>query len=230
MSPNRQTAITIFSAAMAAAMAFDAGAAARPYEFTDAGRTEDAHPAIVDFEKPCEWKVRCWDAEATFERTQEQQLFGDWTGKLTYRATGKKPRVSIRLAEGIPMPQDEFDTMSVWIRGEHFTRGANTSVGESTPKLTAVFRRPDGSALCYHLADVTWKSWFLRYVRFPAQDIPKLRESTFVGFELTGFKKPENRVLYFDVSIGDFRLVPFQRFVVSRQENPVRQRTPRKVE
>jgi len=47
------------------ALALCTGAAARPYELTDAGRAEDAHPAIVDFEKPCEWKVRCWDAEAT---------------------------------------------------------------------------------------------------------------------------------------------------------------------
>ena len=101
----------LIAAAMAAAMVFDAGAAARPYEFTDAGRTEDAHPAIVDFESPCEWKVRYWDAEATFERTQEQQLFGDWTGKLTYRATGKKPRVSIRFAEGM-RPREPWHSIS----------------------------------------------------------------------------------------------------------------------
>ena len=175
-----------------------AGAGSRPYEFTDSGRTEDAHPALVDFEKPCEWKMRCWDAEATFERAQDQQLFGDWTGRLTYRATGRKPRVSVRLSAGVPLPQDEFDTMSLWIRGQHFTRGANMSVGEPTPALTAVFRRPDGRALCYRLANIDWKGWHLRYVRFPKADIPKLRESTFVGFEFTGFNKTSDRVVYID--------------------------------
>ena len=193
-----------------AALALGADAAVRPYEFTDAGRTEDAHPALVDFEKPCEWKVRGWGAKATFERTQEQQLFGDWTGKLAYRATGKKPRISIRLAKGIPLPQDEFDTMSLWIRGQHFTRGANKVAGEPTPALAAVFRRPDGSALCYRLASIDWKDWHLRYVRFPQQDIPKLRESTFVGFEFTGCTKTSERVIYID-SLAVFKdeLKPF---------------------
>ncbi|MBP5320269.1 MAG: hypothetical protein J6334_04715 [Kiritimatiellae bacterium] len=170
----------------------------RPYEFVEAGRTEDAHPAMLDFETECEWTIRCWDAEATFERSQDEQLFGDWTGKLTYRATGINPRISIRLTTGLPLPKDTFDTMSLWIRGETFTMGANKIIGEPTPSLTAVFRQPDGHALSYPLASINWKGWFLRYVRFPQADIPKLRESIFVGFELTGCSQKQERVIYLD--------------------------------
>lgn len=170
----------------------------RPYEITDAGRTDDAHPALVDFEKPLEWKTTVWDAEATFVRSQDEQLFGDWTGRLSYRATGKKPRIGLRLKEGITLPEDGFDTMSCWVRGQHFTMGANRTPGESAPLLTAVFCRPDGSALCYRLGRIIYRDWFLHVVRFPPADIPKLRESVFVGFEFTGFAKREERTIHID--------------------------------
>ena len=188
----------ILLAACATAVAACATAGNRPYEFVDAGRTEDAHPALVDFEKPLEWKVRCWDAEATFARSQDEQLFGDWTAKLAYRVTGRKPRISLRLAEGLPLPKGDFDTMSLWVRGQHFTMGANRTPGETPPLLTAVFRRPDGSALTYRLGRVIWKDWFMPVVRFPQGDIPKLRESTFVGFEVTNLSRREERVIHID--------------------------------
>lgn len=176
----------------------------RPYEFVDAGRTEDAHPALIDFETPDAWNVRCWDAEATFERTQEQQLFGDWTGCLRYRATGKRPRVSIRIAKSVPVPKEDFDTLSVWIRGTRFTVGANRTPGEPSPKVVAVFRLPDGKAKCYSLKEVRWKDWFLSQCKIPSSDLAVLKDAEFAGFEITGGTQKDWRTLHFD-SISLFR-------------------------
>lgn len=190
------TAAALLYLAMFLSMSAFAGG--RPYEFVDAGRTEDAHPALLDFEKPDGWTVRCWDAEAKFERSRERPLFGEWTAKLVYRATGKKPRISLRLEKGLPLPKGDFDAMTLWVCGQHFTQGANSTPGESSPLLSAVFRRPDGRALVYRFAPVQWRDWFLCHVRFPPADIPKLRESTFVGFEFVNFAKREDRVVYLD--------------------------------
>ena len=61
----------------------------RPYEMDWAGRTKDDWPALVDFENLAGWTVETENAVATFERTREQQLFGKYVGKLTYRYDGK---------------------------------------------------------------------------------------------------------------------------------------------
>jgi hypothetical protein len=54
----------------------------RPYELDWAGRLADDGPPLVDFEEPAGWHVECEDALATFERTREQQLWGNYVGKL----------------------------------------------------------------------------------------------------------------------------------------------------
>ncbi len=51
----------------------------RPYEMVWAERNEDDHPALVDFENLDGWMVECTDAEATFTRSREEQLWGQVT-------------------------------------------------------------------------------------------------------------------------------------------------------
>ncbi len=57
----------------------------RPYEMDWAGRTEDDHPPLIDFESPGDWTVETENSIAAFERTREQQIFGDHVGRFTYR-------------------------------------------------------------------------------------------------------------------------------------------------
>ena len=176
----------------------------RPYEFVDAGRTADANPALVDFESPGDWRVTCVDAAATFARAQDEQLFGDWTGRLVYRGTGPKPVVRVAPPAPIPVPGEDFDTLTAWVRGTRFGRGANRDPETPSPMLSAVFRLADGGRRRYELGRVDWIDWFLVQFRFPAADLASLRTASFDGFELTGGTQATDRTLHFD-SISVFR-------------------------
>ena len=68
----------------------------RPYEMVWAGRTEDSRPPTVDFENLDGWTVEVEDAQAAFERSREQLLWGKSVGKLTYRRAGARPVVRVR--------------------------------------------------------------------------------------------------------------------------------------
>ncbi|MBI5833276.1 MAG: hypothetical protein HZB16_13345, partial [Armatimonadetes bacterium] len=96
----------------------------RPYELDWAGRTADAQPALVDFEQPADWKVEAANSEATFVRTREQQIWGDWVGRLTYRGTGGNPTVMIRPPAPVPIGK-AFDAVTLWVYGNNWGWGPN---------------------------------------------------------------------------------------------------------
>ena len=75
----------------------------RPYEMDWANRIQDEHPPLVDFEDLAGWRVECRNAEARFERTREQQIWGSHVGKLTYRGTGADPEVRVLPPQPIPI-------------------------------------------------------------------------------------------------------------------------------
>jgi len=176
----------------------------RPYEFVEAGRTADVRPALVDFETPCEWSVSCTDSDATFIRAQDEQLFGDWTGRLIYRGTGPKPIVHMRPPAPVPLPENGFDTMTLWVRGTRFGRGANRDPETPAPVLSAVFRMADGAEKKFKIATIDWMNWFLVQFRFPAKVLAALQTAAFDGFELSGGTQTTDRTLHFD-SIAVFR-------------------------
>ena len=88
----------------------------RPYEMDWAGRVEDEFPVVVDFEADEEWTVEVQDSVATFTRSREQQLYGKYVGKLTYRGTGGWPEIIIRPPKPIEVRND-FDLLGCWIYG-----------------------------------------------------------------------------------------------------------------
>ena len=85
----------------------------RPYELDWAERLEDDHPPLVDFEDLSGWRVVTKNAHATFNRSAEQRIWGDYVGKLTYRATGAGPEVRVWPPEPIPIDH-EFDAVTMW--------------------------------------------------------------------------------------------------------------------
>ena len=71
----------------------------RPYEMDWAGRTEEARQALVDFENLDGWTVEAVGSVATFEPSREEQMYGKYVGKLTYRkdaVSQEKPVVRVR--------------------------------------------------------------------------------------------------------------------------------------
>ncbi len=176
-----------------------AAAAERPYEFIEAGRAKDAREAFEDFEGEARWRVECVGAKAEFARSRECPLFGDWTGRLVYRAEGKgAPCVRLIPPSPVDVPKGA-DTFSVWIHGTRFCRGANRDPETPAPSIAAVFASPEGMSTNIPLGRIDWMGWHLLERRLAPPGGMR-----FDGFALTGGTQATDRVLHFD-SLALFR-------------------------
>jgi len=162
----------------------------RPYEMVWAGRTNDTRATLIDFENLDGWRVETTDAVATFRRSREQQLWGDYVGKLTYRATGKSPVVTIRPPQPIPLAAP-VDCVNLWLYGNNWAWAPD----KTTPQVqvTVLFRAADGRTVRAPLGNVRWKEWFLMHRRLPSESLVTLE-----GIEFTNGRNTEDRTLYLD--------------------------------
>ena len=168
----------------------------RPYELDWANRAEDHCPPLVDFEDLRGWRVECKDAEAKFEPTREQQIWGEYVGKLTYRATGSAPEVRILPPNPIPIV-GPFDAVTLWCYGNNW----GWATDPSTPHagVTALFLDAAGEEFSVFLYRVDWKEWFLLHRRLTPEQIQRVKQGArFKGLLITNGKNQEDRVLYFD--------------------------------
>lgn len=182
---------TLVSCAMAAEVV-----GKRPYELDWANRNQDEHPPLVDFEDLTGWRVECRNSEAKFERTREEQIWGQHVGKLTYRGTGSGPEVRVLAPTPVAI-SDPFDAVTLWCHGNNW----GWATDPSTPRvgLTALFEDASGGELSVHLGTVDWKEWFLLHKRLAPEQIERLKAGAkFKGFLVTGGKNKDDRVLCFD--------------------------------
>ena len=184
---------------MLTAVALTAGCAcaARPYEFVRANRTVDDVPPLVDFEDGKAWCATAADAAASCEISQEEQLFGKNTLKLSYCGKGASPRVTLAPPQLIALPKT-FDTLYVWVKGNHFGTGGNTDLGVPNPELSAVFRLAQGGDMKVSLSKIVWPDWHQVNRRFTEAERAKLAGASFAGFELSGGTQAETLSLFFD--------------------------------
>ena len=173
----------------------------RPYEMDWAGRFEDECPALVDFEDSAEWTIAVKGSVASFELSKDQPLFGDYVGKLTYRATGEDehPYVDLRLAVPRPIPA-EFDLIGCWIYGNVWA----WMMPPDAPWVTiqALFLLGDGTerAIQMHDGNLRWKYWFLTLHYLSDEERTALNAPgvKFIGFRVDGDTNTSDSSIYFD--------------------------------
>lgn len=168
----------------------------RPYEMEWAGRTADSHPALIDFENLDGWTVVADQAEASLVRSREQQLWGRYVAKLTYRGAGKKPIVVLKPRKPIPIA-GPFDCLNFWVYGNNWA----WVPAADTPQvqLAVLLRAPDGRRGKVTLGTVRWREWWVMHQRLNAQQAELFKAGTAVeGLEITGGRNLQDRVLYFD--------------------------------
>ncbi len=168
----------------------------RPYELDWAGRTQDHHPPLIDFEDLTGWTVETGGSEASFERSQEQLIWGDYVGKLTYRATGDSPTVRVLPPAPIDIPAP-FDAVTLWVYGNNWSFSPNPT----TPPVNINLLLEDaaGEPMTLSLTRVYWKEWFMPHLRLTAGQLERLRDGAkFLGFEITGGHNTSDRVIYLD--------------------------------
>lgn len=189
--------IIILAAAIGAAAVQAEKVGVRPYELEWAGRTEDDHPPLVDFEDLDGWTVTTTNAAATFERTREQQIWGRYVGKLTYRATGPGSN-ELRIMPPHPAPITRpFDAVTLWCYGNNW----GWSPDPLTPQVNVavLLRDKDGAEIVVPLAVVNWTEWHLLHRRLSPDQIERVRSGAeFVGLRVLGGSQSVDRVLYFD--------------------------------
>jgi len=168
----------------------------RPYELDWANRLEDGHPPLVNFEDLTGWRVECRDATATFVRTREQQIWGQYVGKLTYRAAGSRPQITLLPPQPIPIAS-AFDAVTLWGYGNNW--GYSPDPNTPPVSLNAVFEDRAGKEFTVHLDNVNWKEWHLVHRRLPPEQIEKARGGArFKGLMIGNAKNKEDRTIYFD--------------------------------
>jgi len=188
--------LALLLCAAAAVAAEDGPVGRRPYEMVWAGRTEDDHPPLVDFEDVAGWQVECTDAEARFERTREQQLWDRYVGRLTYRGHGPKPVVRILKPKPVPI-REAFDAVTCWVYGNNWAWHPDPA----TPQVRVEVLLADaaGADFAVPLAHVNWKEWFLCHRRLTPDRIARVAKGgAFKGFIVRGGTNADDRVLYFD--------------------------------
>ena len=188
--------ITLTLAATAALAAETGNVGQRPYELDWANRVQDHCPPLVDFEDLSGWTVQCQNAEAKFERTREQQIWGQYVGKLSYRGTGPAPEVRILPPKTIAITQP-FDAVTLWCYGNNW----GWTTDSSTPRvsLNVLFEDAAGKEFSLNLYSVNWKEWFLLHRRLTPDQIERVKSGArFKGLLITGGQNKDDRLLYFD--------------------------------
>ena len=139
----------------------------RPYEMDWAGRTEEVRTPLVDFENLDGWTVTTVNAVATFERSREEQMYGDYVGKLVYRCddpSGSTPIVEIRPKKPIPFTEKDVDAYSMWVVGNNW----GWTVDPSTPRvrIMLIFADASGKETDFHSPSSTGKNGFSAMASF----------------------------------------------------------------
>ena len=172
----------------------------RPYEMDWAGRTEEVRTPLVDFENLDGWHVETKNAVANFERSREEQMYGQYVGKLTYRCedpSGVVPEVDVRPPKPIPFTEKDVDAFSLWIVGNNW--GWTTDPTTPRVRVKLLFADLSGKETELPLATVNWKEWFLCYRMIPKELLASFKDGgSFTGIRVVAGTNTEDRTLYFD--------------------------------
>ena len=183
----------LLAAAVVAALPL--GAATRPFELVATGRTKDAHHPTSLLDDASGWRVETSNAIASVSTDTSHPLFADSCVKLTYRAAGRDPTVSLRPMA--PVRLSSFDTFTLWVYGNNegdYSRHAVTPITD----IIAEFRTPEGERWQSPVGSVRHLEWHMFYVHLP----PNLRARAarggeFLGFKVTGGRNMTDRELGF---------------------------------
>ncbi|MDR3710460.1 MAG: hypothetical protein P4L33_19345 [Capsulimonadaceae bacterium] len=173
----------------------------RPYEFEWANRTQDEYPPMLDFETPLDWDIRGANSVASIEQSSEQQLWGNYTGKLTYRATGDAPVVQAILKSPRPLPAD-FDSVGLWVYGRSMFYAPDP--GTPPTNIAILFASKDGADVRVPLGTVNFSGWSYLFCKVSPDKQSSLAGGSLLGIEVANGSNTQDRTLFFD-NLGVFR-------------------------
>lgn len=175
----------------------------RPYEMKN--RTEDRVP-IFGFEDLSGWTVECRDgAQADLLRTTEQQLWGGYVGKLSYRGTSAKSAAVLRPPKPIPIP-GMADSIEMWIYGNNW--GWQPDPKTPQVQVDILIEDSSGKQASYPLTNVRWEEWWLAHKKLPEA----VEGVSFAGISVSNMSNTEERAIFLDSIYIYFEELPPLKF------------------
>ena len=167
------------------AVALSAMGAERPYELEWAGRTVDDRPVLLPLVDAEGWTVDASNADASFECRDEHCLFGDAVARLNYRGIKGKRAMRMRLSPPSPVAiTGAFDTVSVWIYGNHGRKDLKTHPAVS---VSAEFQDSQGHGFSVPLYKLGHREWFLVQKKLSQRQVNSVAHGgKFLGFTVVG--------------------------------------------
>lgn len=160
---------------------------ARPYEME--GRLEDRTP-LFGFQDLRGWTVELHDgAQAELVRTREQQLWGDYVARLTFRGASSASRVVLRPPQPIPIPE-AFDSISFWIYGSNW----GWVIDPKTPQVpvSVLIVDSSGRETSFEITRVRWKEWWLAHKKLPEP----ILGASFAGVQVSEMSNAEDNTVF----------------------------------
>jgi len=168
----------------------------RPYEMVWAERREE-HVPLIDFDDLAGWTVALYNgAEATLYRSQEQQMWGEYVGKLVYKGASKESKLILSPPSPISI-SGNFDCVNLWCYGNNW----GWVPDPSTPQVNLAVYLKDSQDQLHRvpLTNVRWQEWWLIHKRIESETLKSIKfPCQFIGIEVTGISNTEERILYFD--------------------------------
>lgn len=160
----------------------------RPYEME--GRSEERAP-LFGFEDLAGWRVHPENgAGGELIRTREQQMWGDYVGKLTYAGKSEESRIILRPPAPIPIA-GEFDCISMWIYGNNWEWVPEQ--GNPMVHVAVLITDSAGKEEAVYLTRVRWMEWWLAHKKLPARS-----GSSLSGIQVWGLSNSELRSIFLD--------------------------------
>ena len=169
----------------------------RPYEFIWDPRPAPRVP-LIDFDLVVDWTARGDEGvEVAFRRSQDEQLWGGYTGRIDYRAPDHAGAgLRVELPEPLRIP-GRFDSVDLWVFGPR--SGCGNLPGRGGPALTLMVRGAGGQAYRIPMGQLNWGGWGLVHRRLPPEQLETMMHPVdFEGFLLHDLPPGQEAAVYLD--------------------------------
>lgn len=170
----------------------------RPYELDWAGRYEDDHVPLIDFEKEEAWSVDASDGSATINRSNEEIIWDDYTYKMAYKANSTDASFVIRPPKPLKIPET-FTALNMWVFGNYWIWNDHA---RKTPISKFSILLETNSGKSYEIPfcrDLDFGRWYLLHIRLTEKQRKAFADGgIFKGFRLTNCLPNKDDALFFD--------------------------------
>ena len=112
------------------------------------------------------------------------------------------------LGAGAPYPAEDFDTVSAWVTGVKWARGANKDRQSQAPTFNVRFRLADGSTCAYSLGEVDFKGRFFMHRRFTPDELNDLSGAKVEEFFFKGLTDEDKGIRFEDARVYKEEMKP----------------------